>query len=76
MDINTVADLLQELAKAENERLNSYILKNRWNGEKNKSKFNAIYEDIMKESLNKNNSNSKIEQGIPLVLADGWNCER
>lgn len=46
-----------ELFGMTNERLNSYILKNRWNGEKNKSKFNAIYEDIMKESLNKNNSN-------------------
>ena len=46
-----------ELFGMTNKRLNSYILKNRWNGEKNKSKFNAIYEDIMKESLNENNSN-------------------
>ena len=30
----------------------------------------------MQMNTNKNNSNSKIEQGIPLVLADGWNCER
>ena len=66
-----------ELFGMTNERLNSYILKNRWNGEKNKSKFNAIYEDIMKESLNKNNSNRPFNFfSFPLFRKTNFKCNR
>jgi hypothetical protein len=44
-----------ELFGMTNERLNSYILKNSWNEQKG-SKFNSVYERIIKESLKKNNN--------------------
>ena len=54
-----------ELFGMTNERLNSYILKNSWNNQEC-NKFNLVYENIMKKTLNKNDSNKLCYFSFPL----------
>lgn len=62
-----------ELFGMTNERLNSYILKNSWNEQKG-SKFNSIYERIIKESLKKNNNPLHLSHfSFPLLIKTNFN---
>jgi hypothetical protein len=60
-----------ELFGMTNEKLNSYIFKNCWNNQEC-NKFNLVYENIMKKTLNKNDPNKLCHFSFPLLKTSNF----